>query len=74
MDKEKPVAACELRNGAVPGYGTRPLVMSSVSRMPKLQTSDLIVKRPYSAASGAVHLMGNFAPETMATQWRCIII
>lgn len=50
-----------------PGYGTLPLVTSSVSRIPKDQTSDLIVNRPYSAASGAVHLMGNLAPEgTMA--------
>lgn len=56
-----------VRCDPVPGYGTRPLVMSSVRRMPKLHTSDLMVKRPYSAASGAVHLMGNFAPETMAT-------
>lgn len=30
--------------------------------MPKDQTSDLMVKRPYRAASGAVHLMGNLAP------------
>ena len=30
--------------------------------MPNDQTSDLIVKRLYIAASGAVHLMGNFAP------------
>jgi len=45
-----------------PGYGTLPLVVSSVRRMPKDQTSDLMVNLPYSAASGAVHLMGNFAP------------
>lgn len=46
----------------LPGYGTLPLVTSSVSSIPKDQTSDLMVKRPYRAASGAVHLMGNFAP------------
>ena len=40
----------------------RPLVTISVSNMPKLQTSDLMVKRRYIAASGAVHLIGNFAP------------
>lgn len=45
-----------------PGYGTLPLVVSSVKRMPKDQTSDLMVNLPYRAASGAVHLMGNFAP------------
>lgn len=45
-----------------PGYGTLPLVTSSVSKIPKDQTSDLMVKRPYRAASGAVHLMGNLAP------------
>lgn len=46
----------------IPGYGTLPLVTSSVSSIPNDQTSDLIVKRPYRAASGAVHLMGNLAP------------
>ena len=46
----------------VPGYGTLPLVASSVSSTPKDQTSDFMVKRPYRAASGAVHLMGNLAP------------
>lgn len=45
-----------------PGYGTRPLVTSSVSKMPNDHTSDLMVNFPYSAASGAVHLIGNFAP------------
>ncbi|TNN85422.1 hypothetical protein EYF80_004444 [Liparis tanakae] len=30
--------------------------------MPNDHTSDLMVNFPYSAASGAVHLMGNFAP------------
>lgn len=45
-----------------PGYGTLPLVVSSVKRMPKDQTSDLMVNLPYRAASGAVHLMGNLAP------------
>lgn len=45
-----------------PGYGTLPLVTSSVSKIPKDHTSDLIVNLPYRAASGAVHLMGNFAP------------
>lgn len=46
----------------LPGYGTLPLVTSSVSKIPKDHTSDLIVNLPYRAASGAVHLMGNFAP------------
>ena len=39
-----------------------PKVAISHSRMPNDQTSDLMVKRPYMAASGAVHLMGNLAP------------
>lgn len=47
----------------LPGYGTLPFVTSSVSRIPKDHTSDLIVNLPYNAASGAVHLMGNFAPN-----------
>ncbi len=47
----------------LPGYGTLPLVTSSVSRIPKDQTSDLMVNFPYRAASGAVHLIGNFAPR-----------
>lgn len=47
-----------------PGYGTLPFVTSSVSRIPKDHTSDLIVNRPYKAASGAVHLMGNLAPAS----------
>lgn len=47
----------------LPGYGTLPFVTSSVSRIPKDHTSDFIVNLPYSAASGAVHLMGNFAPK-----------
>lgn len=51
-----------LRVLSLPGYGTLPLVTSSVSRIPNDQTSDLMVKRPYKAASGAVHLMGNLAP------------
>ena len=46
----------------IPGYGTLPLVASSVNRTPNDHTSDLMVNFPYSAASGAVHLMGNFAP------------
>lgn len=33
-----------------------------MSKIPKDHTSDLIVNLPYRAASGAVHLMGNFAP------------
>lgn len=53
--KENPLAL-------LPGYGTLPLVTSSVSKIPKDHTSDLIVNLPYRAASGAVHLMGNFAP------------
>lgn len=48
---------------SLPGYGTLPLVTSSVSRIPKDQTSDFIVNFPYRAASGAVHLIGNLAPE-----------
>lgn len=52
-----------------PGYGTLPLVTSSVSKIPKDQTSDLMVKRPYKAASGAVHLMGNLAPVRRKKQW-----
>lgn len=46
----------------VPGYGTLPFVASSVSKTPNDQTSDLMVKRPYRAASGAVHFIGNLAP------------
>jgi len=45
-----------------PGYGTLPLVISSVSRIPKDHTSDLTVNLPKRAASGAVHLMGNLVP------------
>lgn len=48
---------------SLPGYGTLPFVTSSVSRIPKDHTSDFIVNLPYNAASGAVHLMGNFAPN-----------
>lgn len=48
---------------SLPGYGTLPLVTSSVSSIPKDHTSDLMLKRPYKAASGAVHLIGNLAPE-----------
>lgn len=47
-----------------PGYGTLPLVTSSVSRMPNDHTSDLMVNFPYSAASGAVHFIGNLAPKS----------
>lgn len=36
--------------------------MSSVSRIPKDHTSDLMVNLPKRAASGAVHLMGNLVP------------
>lgn len=36
--------------------------MSSVSRIPKDHTSDLIVNLQKRAASGAVHLMGNLVP------------
>lgn len=46
----------------LPGYGTRPLVTSSVKKTPNDHTSDLMVNLPNIAASGAVHLMGNFAP------------
>lgn len=34
----------------------------SYRRIPKDHTSDLIVKQPKLMASGAVHLIGNFAP------------
>lgn len=46
----------------LPGYGVRPQLIISVSKMPKDQTSDLMVKEPQLMASGAVHLMGNLAP------------
>lgn len=46
----------------LPGYGIRPYVTISISRIPKDQTSDLMVKEPKLMASGAVHLMGNLAP------------
>lgn len=36
---------------------------ASVRRMPKDQTSDLILNVPKLMASGAVHLMGNLAPS-----------
>lgn len=35
-----------------------------MSSIPNDHTSDLIVNLPYSAASGAVHLIGNLAPTT----------
>jgi hypothetical protein len=38
-------------------------VTISYRRIPKDHTSDLIVKQPKLMASGAVHLIGNFAPE-----------
>lgn len=37
-----------------------------MSKIPNDHTSDLIVNLPYRAASGAVHLMGNFAPKERA--------
>ena len=37
--------------------------------MPYDHTSDLMVNLPYSAASGAVHFMGNFAPMN-TERWR----
>lgn len=40
----------------------RPYVTISVRRTPKDHTSDFIEKVPKFMASGAVHLMGNFAP------------
>lgn len=49
----------------LPGYGTLPFVTSSVSKIPNDHTSDLIVNRPYNAASGAVHLIGNLAPANI---------
>lgn len=54
-------------NASLPGYGTLPFVTNSVWRIPNDHTSDFIVNRPYSAASGAVHLIGNFAPKTVLT-------
>ena len=46
----------------LPGYGTCPKVNSSISKIPKDQTSDLTVNFPKLIASGAVHLTGNLAP------------
>ena len=46
------------------------MVTSSVSRMPNDQTSDLMVNFPYRAASGAVHFMGNLAPEEQGERER----
>lgn len=46
------------------------MVTSSVSKMPNDQPSDLMVKRPYRAASGAVHLMGNLAPKNQSRRGR----
>lgn len=43
--------------------------MISVSRIPKDQTSDLMVKVPKLMASGAVHLMGNLAPAGTESTW-----
>lgn len=37
-----------------------------MSKIPNDHTSDLMVNLPYRAASGAVHLMGNFAPAERA--------
>lgn len=51
--------------GSLPGYGILPYVTISVRRMPKDQTSDLMLNVPKLIASGAVHLMGNFAPGQM---------
>lgn len=48
--------------GDLPGYGTCPWVVSSTKRIPYDQTSDFIVNLWYIAASGAVHLIGNFVP------------
>ena len=42
--------------------------MISCSKMPYDHTSDLMVNLPYSAASGAVHLMGNLAPANRGNQ------
>lgn len=53
------------KNFLLPGYGTLPFVTSSVSKIPNDHTSDLIVNRPYNAASGAVHLIGNLAPANI---------
>lgn len=46
----------------LPGYGTCPYVNNSISNIPKDHTSDLIEKRPYTIASGAVHFTGNRVP------------
>lgn len=62
MGQKKDLRIQPKRLGSLPGYGTLPLVTSSVSSIPKDHTSDLMVKRPYKAASGAVHLIGNLAP------------
>ncbi len=51
------------RENLLPGYGTLPYVTISVKRTPKDHTSDLMVKVPKLMASGAVHLIGNFAPD-----------
>ena len=44
----------------IPGYGTLPNVISSYKSIPNDQTSDLILNFLSNAASGAVHLIGNF--------------
>lgn len=47
----------------LPGYGTLPNVISSYNSTPKDQTSDLMLNLRSNAASGEVHLMGNFVSE-----------
>lgn len=47
----------------LPGYGTLPNVISSYNSTPKDQTSDLMLNLRSNAASGEVHLMGNFVSK-----------
>ena len=48
---------------SLPGYGIRPYVTSSYSKIPNDHTSDLTLNFRSKAASGAVHLIGNFVAE-----------
>lgn len=47
----------------LPGYGTLPNVISSYKSTPKDHTSDLMLNLRSNAASGEVHLMGNFVSK-----------
>ena len=53
-----------VQNVSLPGYGIRPYVTSSYSKIPNDHTSDLTLNFRSKAASGAVHLIGNFVAET----------